>query len=176
MLQYHYHSLPTTESGNLARAIIKMMLHKKHLSLTKMVSELNKQYPNEATTVQNISNKLSRDTIRLTEFVEMARVCGFEICLRELTTQNMQIADAQIMNCGKQAASSNRELKTKVVIESIISFNTEEDKNSYDAYSNTIRFGDDIFDKAADVIHGSIINANGDQAMYETETIYNVVK
>lgn len=66
--------------------------------------------------------------------------------------------------------------KTKVVIEVMVGFDTEEDKKSYDAYTGTIRFGDDIFEKTIDMMHESVIDANGNKAMYETETTYDVIK
>jgi len=43
------------------------------------VEILNKRYPEKPTTTQNISNKLTRGTIKYSEVKEIADIIGFKI-------------------------------------------------------------------------------------------------
>lgn len=57
-------------------------LFKSHLAMsgmtfTKLIEEYNKS--NEHTTVSNINNKLSRDTIKYSEIVKLADIMGYDI-------------------------------------------------------------------------------------------------
>ena len=47
-------------------------------TITDIVKEINKRY-NTDTTSQNLSNKLSRGTIKYTEVKQIAEVIGFKI-------------------------------------------------------------------------------------------------
>lgn len=73
-----------TESENLTRMLMKMLLKESGLSLTKAVKKLNEKYPEHKTTTQNISNKLARDTLKFQEFRELAEVCGYQIALNKM--------------------------------------------------------------------------------------------
>lgn len=53
-------------------------------TLTQLVELLNKKY-NKNTTVQNLSNKLTRETISHKEILEIADVLGYEIIWKEKT-------------------------------------------------------------------------------------------
>ena len=47
------------------------------MSLTDVVAEMNKQHPErKKTTVQNISNKLTRGTIKFSEIIEICNIIG----------------------------------------------------------------------------------------------------
>lgn len=70
-----------SESDNITRMLMKMLLKDSGLSLTKAVKKLNERFPEHKTTTQNISNKLARDTIKFQEFRELADVCGYELSL-----------------------------------------------------------------------------------------------
>ena len=59
---------------------IKSYLAANGMTLTEVVAELNKRHPDEPTTTQNISNKLSRGTIRYSEVKEIADILGLKIC------------------------------------------------------------------------------------------------
>lgn len=49
-------------------------------TLTDIVQEMNKtRSPEEQTTTQNISNKLTRGTIKYSECKEMAKIIGYKI-------------------------------------------------------------------------------------------------
>lgn len=59
---------------------IKSYIAKSGWTLTDIVKEMNKNRPeNEQTTTQNISNKLSRGTIKYSECKEIAEIIGFSI-------------------------------------------------------------------------------------------------
>ncbi len=62
---------------NEIRNEIKSYIAKSGMTLTDIVAEYNKTH--EPTTTQNISNKLSRGTIKYQEIVDMAEIMGFKI-------------------------------------------------------------------------------------------------
>lgn len=66
--------------NNDIRSEIKSYIAKSGWTLTDIVKEMNHSRPeNEQTTTQNISNKLSRGTIKYSECKEIAAVIGFSI-------------------------------------------------------------------------------------------------
>ena len=58
---------------------IKSYIAMSGMTLTEVVNELNKRHPFQPTTTQNISNKLSRGTIKYSECLEIADVLGLKI-------------------------------------------------------------------------------------------------
>lgn len=58
---------------------IKSYIASAGMTLTEVVNELNKRHPFQPTTTQNISNKLSRGTIRYSECLEIAEILGLKI-------------------------------------------------------------------------------------------------
>ncbi len=59
---------------------VKAMITLQGWSLTRVVQKMNEQRPAERqTTVQNISNKLSRGTIKYSEILEIAQIIGMKI-------------------------------------------------------------------------------------------------
>lgn len=59
---------------------IKSIIAKNGFTLTEVVCLMNKKRkPDEQTTVQNISNKLTRGTIKFSEVLEIASVIGLRI-------------------------------------------------------------------------------------------------
>ena len=59
---------------------IKAIIAQNGLTLTEVVNRMNLQRkPDEQTTVQNISNKLTRGTIKFSEVLEIASVIGLKI-------------------------------------------------------------------------------------------------
>ncbi len=56
---------------------IKSMLAKHDMTLTDVVDAINKQHPErKKTTIQNISNKLNRGTIKFSEIIEIYYIVG----------------------------------------------------------------------------------------------------
>lgn len=59
---------------------IKSYIAKSGWTLTNIVKEMNKVRPEfQQTTPQNISNKLTRGTIKYSEVKEIAQIIGFDI-------------------------------------------------------------------------------------------------
>lgn len=58
---------------------IKSYIAMSGVTLTDVVKKLNERHPFQPTTTQNISNKLSRGTIRYSECLEIADVLGLKI-------------------------------------------------------------------------------------------------
>ena len=64
---------------------IKSIIAKHGFTLTEVVCRLNQnRSPEKHTTVQNISNKLTRGTIKYSEVVEIASVIGLKITWENL--------------------------------------------------------------------------------------------
>lgn len=61
---------------------IKAQITRSGHTMTKLVELLNQKY-GKKTTVQNISNKLTRETISYKEILEIADVLGYEIIWKE---------------------------------------------------------------------------------------------
>lgn len=64
---------------NNIRNEIKAEIAKSGWTLTDIVKEMNKLHPNNTTTSQNISNKLTRGTLKYSEAKEIAFIIGKEI-------------------------------------------------------------------------------------------------
>jgi len=58
---------------------IKSYISKSGWTLTDIVKVLNERHPDEPTTTQNISNKLTRGTIKYAEVKEIADIIGYSI-------------------------------------------------------------------------------------------------
>lgn len=58
---------------------IKAEIAKSGWTLTDIVKEMNQLHPEETTTSQNISNKLTRGTLKYSEALEIAAIIGKRI-------------------------------------------------------------------------------------------------
>lgn len=58
---------------------IKAEIAKSGWTLTDIVKEMNKRHPDSETTSQNISNKLTRGTLKYSEAKEIANIIGRKI-------------------------------------------------------------------------------------------------
>ena len=59
---------------------VKAMIALRGWTLTRVVQKINERHPeNNETTVQNISNKLTRGTIKYSEILEIAEIIGVDI-------------------------------------------------------------------------------------------------
>lgn len=57
---------------------VKIALLKKKWTITELIQRLNERF-NRRDTVQNLSNKLKRGTLRYSEALEIAAVLGYKI-------------------------------------------------------------------------------------------------
>ena len=59
---------------------VKAMIALQGWTLTRVVQKINERHPEtNCTTVQNISNKLTRGTIKYSEILEIAEIIGVDI-------------------------------------------------------------------------------------------------
>ena len=72
-------------------SIIKALCHAKQISMAELVRRRNTLHPDEPTTPQNLSNKLSRDTLKVTEFLELLNIMGYDrvICVESPTNKGL---------------------------------------------------------------------------------------
>lgn len=59
-------------------SLVKRLVKDAGLTLKKVVQLLNKNNA-EKTTTQNLSNKLSRDTLKVSEFFRIVAACGYDV-------------------------------------------------------------------------------------------------
>ena len=61
-----------------AKKVIKKILIEENLTMTELVEKYNKKY-NKDDSIQNLSNKLSRGSLRYNEAEKIAAVLGYKI-------------------------------------------------------------------------------------------------
>lgn len=70
---------------------IKMNLARSSMTLTEVVSRMNKNRSEEnQTTIQNISNKIMRGTIKYSEILEIAAILNMSIVWTETSEEEIQ--------------------------------------------------------------------------------------
>lgn len=70
---------------------IKMNLARSGMTLTEVVSRMNKNRSEEnQTTIQNISNKIMRETIKYSEILEIAAILNMSIVWTEKSEEEIQ--------------------------------------------------------------------------------------
>lgn len=67
------------EDSKVTYALLKLLIKNADLDLAKATRKFNKLYPDEKTTSQNLSNKLYRDSLRVTEFLKLLNALGYII-------------------------------------------------------------------------------------------------
>lgn len=71
---------------------IKMNLARSGMTLTEVVSRMNMNRPeNNQTTIQNISNKIMRGTIKYSEILEIAAILNMSIVWKDMREEEIQI-------------------------------------------------------------------------------------
>lgn len=64
--------------ANNAKQIIKTMLAQRGMTITAMLEELGKKYPEYESSISNFSNRMSRDTILFSEMEAIADILGYQ--------------------------------------------------------------------------------------------------
>lgn len=65
---------------NYTRRVFNQLLHHQQLSLTNLVAMYNgASTPENKTTTQNISNKLTRNSMKFHDFIELADFAGYDV-------------------------------------------------------------------------------------------------
>jgi len=67
------------EQNNIIRNEIKSEIARSGMTLTAIVEEMNLRHADDKTTTQNISNKLTRQTIKYSEVLEIADIIGMRV-------------------------------------------------------------------------------------------------
>ena len=81
--------IPDTET---VRRQVKAKLAEQGWTLTRVVKKMNERHPDKKeTTVQNISNKLKRGTIKYSEILEIADIIGMEVLWAENDRANTDV-------------------------------------------------------------------------------------
>lgn len=65
-----------------SRTRIKTVITAEGTTLKNIVEEINARHPDDTTTAQNITNKLSRKTIRFDEVSEMMDILEYDVIFR----------------------------------------------------------------------------------------------
>lgn len=64
---------------------IKGLIYSSGLTITDVVNKLNEtKDESEKSSSQNLSNKLSRGTLRYTEYLDIIKICGYRIKLEKI--------------------------------------------------------------------------------------------
>lgn len=66
-------------NDSFSSVLFKWLVREAGLNLKKAVDKFNEAYPELKTTPQNISNKLTRDSMKLNEFLKFAEICGYTV-------------------------------------------------------------------------------------------------
>ena len=84
-----------TGTDNVTKVLIKKLLSSAGLSMTKAIKMVNELHPDDTTTPQNISNKLTRDSISFTEVSRIAEVCGYQVVFKPIGTPEAEATPAK---------------------------------------------------------------------------------
>lgn len=77
-------------SGETVHTQIKAMIISQGWTITKVVSKMNEsRSADKQTTVQNISNKLTRGTIKFSEVSEIAKIVGCKLSWEPIDTSEV---------------------------------------------------------------------------------------
>lgn len=85
----------TTAQENVVKILVKKMLASAKLPLTKAVNIMNELYPDNATTPQNINNKLTAESIKFIEVVRLAEICGYQVIFRPVGAPEAEATPAK---------------------------------------------------------------------------------
>lgn len=80
---------------SIAKDYISQMLKASNLTLTRVNKLINQRYPEYQSTTQNLSNKISRGSLRDYEIAQIASVCGFTLQLSNNDTLALQDKPAE---------------------------------------------------------------------------------
>ena len=73
------YDLTAKYKGSFARTLLKDMLREQGVTLAELSDRHNRENLDVSTTPQNISNKLTRDTVKLKEFILFSGLLGYDV-------------------------------------------------------------------------------------------------
>ncbi len=71
--------------SNPSYTLIKKLCYAAEISMAELVNRRNALHPTAQTTPQNLSGKLKRDSLKLSEFLELVNCAGFKIIFEEIS-------------------------------------------------------------------------------------------
>lgn len=81
MIKLNGNILDTSDiKNNISYFLLKRLIKDFGLNISKVVRMMNENNSEHKTTPQNLSNKLSRDTLKVSEFIKLVEICGYTIC------------------------------------------------------------------------------------------------
>lgn len=83
-------------NDSFAYRLFKALSKGAGLDLKRAVDKFNQTFPEIKTTPQNVSNKLTRDSIKLTEFCRFAEAFGYEIVFRRIEKETPEAINNSI--------------------------------------------------------------------------------
>ena len=72
------------KDDSIAYFLVKRLIKEAGLNITKVVRMMNEAHPEHKTTTQNLCNKLSRDTLKVSEFLEIIELCGYNFSFEKI--------------------------------------------------------------------------------------------
>ena len=70
---------------NPSYTLIKKLCYAAEISMAELINRRNSLHPTAQTTPQNLSGKLKRDSLKLSEFIELVNCAGFKIIFEEIS-------------------------------------------------------------------------------------------
>lgn len=83
-----------TTENHISSILIKKICAAANITMAELVRRRNELHPTDKTTPQNLSNKLSRDSLKLAEFIELVNCAGFNMVFEE-KEDNKGLVDLQ---------------------------------------------------------------------------------
>ena len=85
------------KEDSIAYFLVKRLIKDAKLNITKVVRMMNEAHPEHQTTMQNLCNKLGRDTLKVSEFLEIINMCGYDIFFeqRDADKRNVPYTEPQ---------------------------------------------------------------------------------
>ncbi len=74
-----YKANEESDDTSIVYHLVKRLVKDAGLNLAKVTKTMNEKQPDHATTPQNLSNKLGRDTLKVAEFLQLIHICGYNI-------------------------------------------------------------------------------------------------
>ena len=96
---------------SIIKIAIKRLLKSAHLPLTKAVNAINETYPESASTVQNINNKLTSGSIRFSEVEKLAEISGYNIVFIPFKDAAPEDDSAVAPKVAEKRASANNSIR-----------------------------------------------------------------
>jgi len=76
---YNLNSLTPEGDDKTTYQLMKVLIQEADTDLSKTTRKFNKLFPDEKTTSQNLSNKLYRDSLRVTQFLKLLSAMGYTL-------------------------------------------------------------------------------------------------